>query len=302
MGWFDKEFNFFGTTYFDQKEKYYLISSNPTQIYDYAYQSMCKGVYCTPVDVLVKKMSVPAGTEEQVARQIKIALGKQMQKKYSVALLKEFGESFGEIMNDTAKIELEIWQEKLDGLFDREKVQLFEALVDHAFNAKVLKRETYNNFRRWIIDVYADMEDDLVVKDTFHRELHCLSYFENGKQHMVINAQKDRLYVKERELMQKGIKASPIVGKTYWYNHEYRLTDVRKEYEEYLKGELMEIFFKTAERINNLPSAISEEYFQQVSESWLEKYGEGIKEYLEYYHMRWHVDNGENGEKKAFYQ
>lgn len=38
LGWFDKEFNVFGTSFVQGGEQYYLISSNAERIYDFLSQ------------------------------------------------------------------------------------------------------------------------------------------------------------------------------------------------------------------------------------------------------------------------
>lgn len=288
LGWFDVEFNFFGTAYEQAGEEYYLISSNPIRIYDFIAEQCRLDIYCSPVDVYVKKCPVPSGTEDLIARDIKLLLGKQLQRKYTPDFLQDFQETFRDIANDGAKDILEAWQEQIDGLFDQELLGLFNHLVQTAYSAKVLKRRSYDEFQRWIQSVYADMGDDLIVKDVYRRDLYSLTYWDGGKRHTVINAQKDRLYVKAQELMKRGILSTPIYGKTYWYNHDYRLTDARKEYEAYLKSDLMEAFLQAADRINNLPSAIDGAFYQEVSNRWRQQYGEEVQDYLAYYQTKWH--------------
>lgn len=288
LGWFDKEFNFWGTAYYRDGEEYYLISGSPDRIYDFAEERFCDNVYCTPVQTFTRKCPVPSGMEDYMAQDFKRMLGKQLQQKYPAEFLKEYHEIFCDIANDAAKKDLEQWQIMIDGLFDTEQLYLFELLLRQAYTAKNLKTETYDKFKRWLRDVYADMGDDLIVKDVYKRDFYSLRYWENGQQKLVINAQKLRLHVKVQELAAKGILTTPIYKKTYWYNHDYRLADARKDYETYLTNDLMQHFWETADKFNTLASSVSAEQYQKYSLMWLNRYGEDIKEYLEYYKIKWH--------------
>lgn len=287
LGWFDKEFNFWGTVYFRNNEEYYLISGNPDRVYDFTEKCLCENIYCTPVQTFVKKCPVPSGTEEVIARDFKMLLGKQLQKKYPIEFLRTFQETFSDIANDKAKNDLEQWRDMIDGLFDAEQLYLFELLLRAAYSAKILRTETYNNFKRWLQDVYSDMGDDLIIKDIYKREFYSLSYWENGCRKQVVNAQKLRLYMKAQELRNKGVLSTPIHQKTYWYNHDYRLADARKDYEIYLQSDLMQYFFETADKFNKLSSPIIKEQYSQYCTEWQIEYGKEITIYLDYYKMKW---------------
>ena len=49
LGWFDKEFNFFGTAYEKNGEKQYLISANEARIYDFMKEKLGEDIFCTPI-------------------------------------------------------------------------------------------------------------------------------------------------------------------------------------------------------------------------------------------------------------
>lgn len=288
LGWFDKEFDVFGVSYLKAGEQYYLISSDADRIYDFQFEQLCQGVYCTPVETLVKKCPVPAGAEEEMARDIKVRLGKRMQKQYLPDFLQAFQAAFEDAANDSALPLLSPWQERIDGLFDAEKLALFETLVKFARSAKMLTAHSYEQLTDWISDVYADMGDDLIVKDVYRRDLYSLTYWESGRRHTIINAQKSRLSVKADELAERGILTTPIYGKTYWYNHDYRLTDARMDYEAHLQSDWLVQFLKTADEINALPSAVAAERYDLLGQQWLETYGEAVRRYLARYRLLWH--------------
>lgn len=288
LGYFDQEFYFYGTTYFRNGEQYYLISANADRIYDFVQEMVQEDIYCTPVERYVKKCPVPSGTEEYIAHDLKVLLGKQLQNKYVEGFLQEFQDTFKSFENDAARKLLKEWQNRIDGLFDEEKLCLFELLVNQAYRGKVLTKYSYEKFREWIKEVRADMGENLIVKDIYKRDLHSISYVEQGRRRYVINAKKARVYEKQEELYRKNIDSTVVYGKTYWYNHDYRLADARKDYEAYLQGDLISMFFAASEEINSYQSAIDAETYREKCDYFVEKYGEGVKWHLEYYGSIWH--------------
>ena len=289
LGWFDKEFNVFGTSFVQGGEQYYLISSNAERIYDILSQQLCQGIFCTPVETLVKKCPVPAGAEEQMAQEVKVLLGHQLQKQYDQAFLQDFQQSFSEQANDAAKPLLQDWQVRLDGLFDAQKLQLLALLANAARSAKVLTAPSYQELMDYLTDVYADMGDDPLMKDVYRRDLYSLTYWEKGHRRTVINAQKSRLYVKVSELSEKNILTTPIYVKTYWYNHDYRLSDARQDFEIHLQNQWITAFLDTADQINALPAAIESQMYQRLSQKWLSQYGPGHKRFLQHFAVKWHL-------------
>lgn len=287
LGWFDVEFNFYGTAWREHDEMNYLISANPVKIYDFAMDKLAEDIYCAPVETYRKKCSVPSGTEDCMAMNLKILQGRTLRNRYPEAFLLEFHDAFATAANDAGKVLLDGWQEELDGLFEEEPLNLFEMFVDHAYTIKNLTKPVYTDYKQWLKDVHSDMDDDIIVKDIYYKTLFSLRYTDNGCQKTAINAQKDRLYNKRYMLMKRGIRPTIIYGKTYWYNTDYRLSDCRADYETYLASDIMENFNYDVDSINRLPSAVDHDTYWQRAEQWIGKYGEGIKAYLDYYAVMW---------------
>lgn len=288
LGWFDTEFNFYGTAFVKNGEEYYLISADPVRIYDYIYNALSENLYCTPVESYIKKCSVPSGTEDNMAKDLKILLGKKLREKYPREFLQEFQERFEGIgYEDIAKGILDQFQNDIDGLFDEELLKQFQILVEQAYHERKLTKYAYQNYQRWIKEVQADMDDDLIVKDIYHKTMYCLWYEDNEKWKPMVNSQKDRLYAKQFEMMKKGKRILPIYGRTYWYNTDYRLSDVREDFKNYLNSNLMKCFVELAISIERLPGGLGSEEYRKQAENQVKKYGNKIKDYLIYYNNLW---------------
>ncbi len=289
LGWFEQEFDYFAVSYYHDDEQYYLLSSNAKRVYDFAEQSLLDNVYCTPIQSYRKKCPVPSGTEELIAKDLKVTFAKELQQAFSPDFLREFSEIFSERANDSAVAILDAWQDEAAGSFDAEILYLFQTLLEEAYRAKVLKSYTYRQYRDFLAEMYEDMGDELLVKDIFKRDFYSMMYIDGQKENTVINAQKNRLYAKRDELWLKGVQTTPIYQKTYWYNHDYRLIDARKDYEQHLTTPLVREFLSTAKLINDLPAAIAGSEYDDCAEKFSARYGERIKPYLEMYRMRWHI-------------
>ena len=288
LGWFDTEFNFYGTAFVKNREEYYLISADPVRIYDYIYTALRENIYCTPVELYIKKCSVPSGTEDNMAKDLKILLGKKLREKYPREFLQEFQDRFEKMgYEDIANEILDQFQNDIDGLFDEELLKQFQILVEQAYRERKLTKYAYQNYQQWIKEVQADMDDDLIVKDIYHKTMYCLWYEDNGKWKPVVNSQKDRLYAKQFEMMKKGKRTLPIYGRTYWYNTDYRLSDVREDFKTYLNSKLMKGFVEFAISIESMPGVLESEEYRKQAENQVKKYGDKIKDYLIYYNNLW---------------
>ena len=165
--------------------------------------------------------------------------------------------------------------------------KIFQILVEQAYSERKLTKYAYRNYRQWIKDVQADMDDDLIVKDIYHKTMYCMWYEDNGKWKTVVNSQKDRLYIKQFEMMKSGKRTLPIYDKTYWYNTDYRLSDVREDFKAYLNSDLMKMFFDLAVAIKSMPSALDANVYKEQAGEFVGKYGEQIKDHLIYYGSLW---------------
>lgn len=289
LGWFEQEFDYFAVSYYHDSEQYYLLSSDAKRVYDFAEQSLLDNIYCTPIQSYRKKCPVPSGTEELIAKDLKVTFAKELQKTFSADFFREFSEIFSERENDGAKNILDAWQDMVAGSFDAEILDLFQMLLEEAYRAKVLKSYSYRQYRDFLTEMYEDMGDELLVKDIFKRDFYSMIYKDGEKEHTIINAQKDRLYAKRDELWLKGVQTTPIYQKTYWYNHDYRLIDARKDYEQHLNTPLIRKFISSAQLINDLPTSIAKDEYDSYIMDFTMRYGMGIKPYLDMYRIRWHI-------------
>lgn len=287
LGWFDKEFNFFGTAYEKNGERQYLISANEARIYDFMQEKLGEDIFCTPIEKYVKKCAVPSGTEDSMAMELKIILGKKLQKHYPLEFLKNFEETFQTTYADIAKNILNEFKEVIDGLFEEELLELFRLLVEQAYSERKLTRYAYLDFKDWILDAYADMHDDLIVKDIYRKDFYCLRYKDGDSWKNKIDAQKEHLYRQRDELLDKDIPVLPIYGKTYWYNTDYRLSDVRKDFKTHLESKRIQTFFAIADKIRCMPSAIEYEEYIAHCKTYRQQFGREIDGFLKYYGVLW---------------
>lgn len=287
LGWFDKEFRYYGTAYLQNGEEHYLISGNAMRLYDFVEDQLENGVFCTPVETYARRCPVPSGAEDYMARDFKLQLGKRMQALYPEEFLTDFQCAFSDVASDAAEPLLSWWRESIDGLFESEYLDLFELLLHQAASAKLLKPLTRYRFRQWLDDVRGDMSEDLVVKNNCRQDFYSLSYVDGGKRKRNINAQKDQLYLLTGKLLKRGIRPSPIQGKTYWFSRSDRPVTARRSYESWLQSPLMEFFIDQAEAINRLAPAIDAERYEEKRMEWLNEYGRQIDGFLGYYKMRW---------------
>ena len=133
------------------------------------------------------------------------------------------------------------------------------------------------------------MEQDFISKDIFEKTLYAFAYLDNGKISYMINTQKDYIYEKAYSLEQEQVFVTPIFHKTFWYNYEYRLADVKKDFKKMVSNELTEDYLEKVRKIKG-------EKTSNLTIGALTKYGTNCVDTLSRYYFRWGIvsNNVEN--------
>lgn len=240
LGWFDTEFTMYGCAYWEKGKMYYKISPEAEDIYDFIDKSALKEIYPSNIMVLSRKLPVPIGMKETVALTIKQELAKELQKTHCADFFKTLYDWAKKCETDTAAAVL--WEEadRLEGLFEREKLNGFERLVNYCYSCRRLSKETYQKLSDWLKSERKSMNDDFISKDIFEKDFYGIAYEEKGTIQYLENAHKSSVFQKSHELEIAGDFVTPIFARKYWYNYEYSLPQVKKDFRAALRQEYNE--------------------------------------------------------------
>lgn len=263
---FDGEHILYGCAYLEEGKVKYRVSSRDKEIYEYVEKSAANGIYPTPVMSLLQRCPTPSGREEDIKQKVKLQLAKDMKKRYDKSFFLAL-EPFTKVSasNDAFDLLLEI-RDQLEGLFDEGKLQIFEGLVQMAFEAKVLSENSYEQMRAWLKKIRVQMEDDVVIKNAFERTLYGIGYEKNGELAYSFDAQKTTISAQKATLEQNKVLCSPIFAKTYWFAGFDEFKELKAHYLTELKEIMDPAYFELLKTIKAFPSVIDQKAFEEKLE------------------------------------
>ena len=291
LGYFDVEFTMYGCAYWDRSaaQMTYRISSRAEDIYDYIESAARAAIYPGQVERLTLTCPVPLGTKELIAQDVKMELAKELREKYSQAFFAQLYELADQIQSDSSKDLLWEEAERLEGRFEEEALRQLEVLIVYAYSCKTIRTETYHDLLAWLAEERKSMDEDVCCKDIFEKTMYGIVYLEDGQRKYVSNAQRDYIYKKTYALETQGVFVSPFYAKTYWYNYEYRLSDVKRDYNAELKQVYDQAYIQKLTRLKGKADPAVQQTFARKLKAAEERYGTSAAQTMQRYGYRWGV-------------
>lgn len=287
---FAVEFTVYGSLFLEHGQRRYIISSDKDQIHDHAQQRAYLEQYLLPIMKHTKMTTVPAGCEEDIAQLVKLELACKLRESYSPEFLLGFDRLAQTPAEDSAASILDELADRMQGLYRPDNLLLFIGLMDRALVRKCLRRETSVRYEQWLAQEGQEMANDPMPRDRFHKTLYGLaSRKAEGPIKVYYNAEKSKMIDKKAQLTAQGQLTTPLYAKTYWYNYDRTLGDVRREFEQYLQELFDETYFTYLARIEALPSVIDPASFDALLQKCQQEGDTSACEALHDYQARWGV-------------
>lgn len=290
LGWFAEEFIVYGCCYIENGTIYYKVSSQNTELYRFKDDCMKRGIYVSPVVELLNRVMVPSGMQEEYLLKTKLKLAKQMRQKYDADLLRTFIALAGQDDNNSAENLMLEMQRKMTGCFEREVVQLVESIIEYAFQQKKLNRQTYAELCQWLDYVYGQMEDDVVIRKNFQRTFYGFAYrTATGVLRYYTNASAGETRKRKEELLCKGTRCTPVLQKTYYFDNQPNLLQVKETFVAQLKQWMDEEYWGYLHDIDRLPLRAPMETYHALIQQAKERNSGFMTELLQYYYCLWNL-------------
>ena len=152
-----------------------------------------------------------------------------------------------------------------------------------------LSVESYNALLDWVKKEYKNMDDNFVSKDMFEKTLYGFAYKDKGGMRYIENAQRDYIYEKVSRLEQEGVFVAPIYAKTYWYNYNYRLKDVKNDFKLDLQKARNESYLEKIMKMCGRKDSFSKKEFLLTVEDVRNQWGDKPAETIKRYGYRWKI-------------
>lgn len=256
---FEVEFELYGTVYWDNEQRNYLVSKNADMLCRQIAELEVRDKYPLPLQVWRETCLVPAGWDEEIEQQIKVHFCQMLQKKYPKMLWESVVAVADGKENDNGTAVLDPIQEQLDGVFREEWLQIFHGLLSLLYLRKNLSKRSFLAYCEWMQEMQQEMVDTVAAKDIFCKDLFGFAYQEENMHiHYVVNANQQFLQRKRTDMMLTSNNIiTPIFSKKYWYNYDYRLEQVRKDFEQEMRIIYDENYFTILKTIESLPLAVN---------------------------------------------
>jgi len=289
LGYFNVEFTMYGCAYLENEQVKYKVSPNKDDIYRFIESANLRDIYPSNVIKHTEKMPVPSGMKELIAQDVKVKVAQKLQKQYSKGYFELVYELAKKAITNVAASFL--WQEveKIEGIFEEEKLCQFEVLVEYCYKCKCITKTSYDELKIWLADERKSMEDDMVSKDTFEKDFYAVGYEENGEYKYSVNAHNSVIYEIMHEKEINGTFILPMHTHTYWYNYTKHISDIKTEFLMEVKDKYTIEYCKKIKELRNVASPISKNEYYDILIDVKEKYGDEAEKTLLRYGYRWGI-------------
>ena len=292
LGYMDTEFTMYGCAYWEHDQRQYVISSKEADIWRFMADGQKKGRYTTPIATLTKVCPVPLGQKEAIADQVKLALAQELQRDYPAAFWAEFAQAAATAAADTARPIVDAICRSAAASFSEEQLSWAEALLVLAYDSKVLSSDSYQAMRRQLAHERDKLWEDVAAKDILEKHFYTILYEDDqGRLKRLTNARWEWVCQKKSQLEKEGRLVTPIYAKTYWYNNQQTLDDVRAWHEAACDRILTADNYALIKAIADCPSPFQAEAYWSAGRSVRHRYGDKAWEMWQLYARRWHISS-----------
>lgn len=279
MGCFAKEFTVYGSAYYEEGQRRYIISADEAKIADFIQDAAHAELLPTPLSQLSVSAVVPAGEQEAVSRAVKVRLARQLAASYPLAYFQLAAEILTVTPNDQAEKWLKAMQEELEGVYEEERLQLFEGLLQYACYKKNVTPLVGHQMRQWLARMRREMADDGRPTERFVKTFYGFIYFkEDGSRAQDINVCREVIYRHRSQWRQ--MEMTPVVAKTYWYNQNQTVQDLRAQFASHLDEVFDEGYLTIWRALSAIAPAVAPAQWQRACQQAEEAFGPEAQEAL----------------------
>lgn len=288
LGRFDKEFELYGCTYWEDGKIYYCISQYQEAVQQFIAQCAQKHIYPTPLERYVKRIAVPAGMEEELLAETKLEMAAKMQRQYG----KRYFEAMLPFMqaepNDAAYPFLQQFADTIEGYFQADALQIFAGTVQMAYEAKILTDSGYMQFQQWLAENRRQIEDDPVISADVDRTLYGICYEDTGQlPKFFIDAQKKAVIDKKQQLELQGLLVTPVYAKRYEMKNFGEMPAARKSFRAKMERYYGEWYFNFIKNLKSLSGVIEQDMLQDLQQQFIQTGAGEAADAVRYYQYRW---------------
>lgn len=258
MGGMEEEIIVYGCCYLENGRVKYRVSNEKEEMYQFLLSAASQNRFPTPVQNLTVRQIIAAGEKDTMLYQAKKKLAQKLQLFYPAAFFKEWQPFVEQQSNYEAWTLLEALQDEMEGLFEADELQFYEAIMRHCCQKKLLDEQHKAMGEQWLKKNRSQMEGDVVVKENNKRTFYGILYLkEDGSYGSKSNLELERVVDAKITLEQQGILTGPILTKIFWYQQAQQLPQLHSAFERWMKDLAGDRLRSILRLLDTLPSAVN---------------------------------------------
>lgn len=290
LGCFDKEFMYFAVAYETEKGLACRVSAKERRMQHFMYDAVEHGIYPTPIKQYIRRLPSPSGHETKIREQVKKEAAEKVFELYNDTYFACLSKLANIEANDGAYELLLDWQDQLEGLYDRELLDLYQNLVHEALESKVLTMRSYLALKKWMNNVYKELENDIVPKGQYKKTMTAVAYTKDGVEwKYFFDAWEEVAYNKKVSLEKQGYLVTPVFIRTKWLGDMNEFRMMRETFMSDYKAYCESWYLKRFMQIKQIPGVIAAEAYEAQKQIVEEHCSKEAQEAFLMYKHRWNI-------------
>lgn len=267
LGCFDKEFMYYAVAYNTANGIVCRVSAKERQMQHFVYDAVEEGIYPTSIKRHIRRLPAPSGHENKIKIMVKKEAARKVLDVYNDTYFQCLTQLSSIEPNDAAYTLLATLQDKLEGLYDKDLLDLYQGLVHTALESKVLTMKRYLELKKWIKNVYKQLENDIIPKGQYKKTMTAFAYKKEGQEwKYFFDAWEEVSVNKKSDYEKQGYLTTPVFIRTRWLTdmNEFRAMQesFKQDYLAYCAQWYLDVFMQ----IKNISGVISTEQFEAQCE------------------------------------
>lgn len=288
MGRYAQEFTIYGTAFWQEGRRHYLVSSEADKLYDFLHRDEQLSCLAAPVVSQTTSLVVPSGCAEEVGRTVRRTLARELSEIYPAAFFAVAEQLTAFTPNTSAEALLGALQAELEGRFDGEQVDIFAGLLQFAYTRGNVTALFHQQLQTWVARQRREMAGDAVPKERCSQTFYGFAYqMPEGSWVCYANAVKNAAYQRLSLMQAKGCLTSPLITKNCGYQQGCPLREVRADFLVHLQTLFDAAYQKRLMTLAALPPALEQAAFEETLAEVQRKFTEPCLWALKAWGRRW---------------
>lgn len=291
LGWMEVEFTVYGCAYLDSRQNkvFFRISSRAEDIYQFMEEAPRNRIYPGNLVRYTEKCAVPSGVKNQIMQIVKTNLAKKLRDMYPKTFFERLYQLAAQYTDNKADAMLWEMAGELEGIFDEDRLNHFELLINYAYSCCRLDENHYARLKEWVAEERHNMEDNYVNRDYLEKTMYGIGYLEKGELKHAANGLSTQIYEKMHTLEQNGIPVTPVLVHTMQHTHDERPPQIMQKFRQHLKQVYDETYLNMILKLRQRDCSLPPDIMQQTLQNTEQQYGPAAASTLLRYAHRWNV-------------